>query len=210
MNRDLIAEPGPSRAAAIDPAPFLISQDKHCNDDRIPFGVLRRISRLLDIALSDLVEAPEEPTVVEPGDETRVEAALATNPAGLTRDHLARCFDWPLERVDRSIAMLEYRLRPTGRRVKRLGWHRYVLGPNLAILNPQERSHLARAITEGRGPIDHSTAMTLRHIAQGWWPATITAPLIVRELLQKRLIERRDGQFRLSADVIFSLRLDEH
>jgi hypothetical protein len=106
--------------------------------------------------------------------------------------------------------MLEHRLRPTGRRVKRLGWHRYVLGPNLAVLNPQERSHLARAVTEGRGPIEHSTAMILRHIAEGWWSASITAPPIVRELLQKRLIERRNGQFRLSADLNFSLRLDEH
>jgi hypothetical protein len=52
MNGNLIAERclaaglnihEAAKRAGVDPAPFLVSQDKPSDDDRIPCGVLRRI-----------------------------------------------------------------------------------------------------------------------------------------------------------------------
>lgn len=41
---------------------------------------------------------------------------------------------------------LEERLRPTGRRLRPIGWHGYALGPNLAVLTTEERSDLGEEV----------------------------------------------------------------
>jgi hypothetical protein len=123
-------------------------------------------------ALEDLVEVSVASCVM-PGDDLRVEAAIAAFPAGVTRDDLARCFLWPLERVERAIAVLELRLRPSGRRLRRIGWHRYALGPNLSLLSPQEHAELARAVARQRGTIDEESALVLHQVIDGWAQARL-------------------------------------
>ncbi len=66
------------------------------------------------------------------------EAAVAAFPAGLSRDVLARCFAWPLERVELAIAALEVRLhRQRAPATPDSAGHRYALGPNLSALTSQ-------------------------------------------------------------------------
>lgn len=100
-------------------------------DDRIPLGVLRRLCLILDVDLTELVETrpsrPDDEVGDASGDEVRVEAALAEFDEGLSRDSLAEALGWPLERVVRALAAIEERLRPTGRRLRPIGWHRYAV-----------------------------------------------------------------------------------
>ncbi len=220
MNNKLIAERchaaglnvhEAARRVHIDPFPFHdVAENRH-EDDRVPFGVLRTLSQLLDIDVADLVEVPVA-TCVEPGDDVRVEAAFAAFPTGVTRDELARCFAWSLERVERAIAALEVRLRPSGRRLRRTGWHRYALGPNLSILSPEEQIDLTRAVGRQREPLDHQWALVLHQITEGWSQPRFynEAAETVGDLLDKHLIERRNGDLEPSPDVIFSLCLDEY
>lgn len=198
--------------ARIDPDPIFSLPDSPQEDGRIPFGVLRMLSQLLDIDLEDLVDRPPDAPCVEQGDDNRVEAALASFPAGVARDDLARCFDWPLERVERAIARLEVRLRPSGRRLKQIGWHRYTLGPNLAILSRGERGRLSRAVAREYERIDNRlTATVLRYIIGGWdGSGTYNAtPEALRDLEDRHLIEQRGGRLEPTPDVVFSLRLDD-
>jgi hypothetical protein len=68
---------------------------------------------------------------------TYVSRRIAGLPAGVTRDDLARRFVWPLERVERAIAVLELRLRPSGRRLRRIiRWHRYAPRPEPVTPEP--------------------------------------------------------------------------
>jgi len=113
------------------------------------------------------------PTSQAPGDhdgviadDVRVEAALAEFADGTTRDALAEAFGWTLARVERSLAALEVRLRPTGRRLRQFGWQRYTLGPNLSILSTVERTQLIRST--GPQNLDQDEADTLYQILQGF------------------------------------------
>jgi hypothetical protein len=219
MNHKLIAErcrTGGShlyevaKELRIDPLPLHFLAGNPLEDGRIPFGVFRALSRLLDIGLEDLVEVPVASCVM-PRDDLRVEAAIAAVPAGVTRDDLARCFVWPLERVERAIAVLELRLRPSGRRLRRIGWHRYALGPNLSLLSPHEHAELARAVARQRGPIDEESALVLHQVIEGWTQARLYRDVqeTIDGLLDKQLLEKRNGNLEPSPDVLFSLGLDE-
>ncbi len=220
MNRDLIAQRclagglsihQAARRAGLDPLPiFDLPQNRHA-DGRIPLAVLKNLSDLLDIDLNDLLDEPP-PTCVEPRDDIRIEAAIAASPTGLSRDDLAKCLDWPLQRVETAIAALEIRLRPSGRRLKRIGWHRYTLGPNLSVLTAEQHAHLARVIAAQRDQIDRPAATILRQIIEGWRRPSChqDTPNTIRELLQQRLIDERLDRYEPSNDVSFSLRLHEN
>ena len=196
--------------AGIDPYPLYSLPESPQEDDRIPFGVLKRLSQLLDVDVEDLVDPPDARCVAQ-DDDVRVEAGLAFFPAGVTRDDLARCFNWPLDRVERAIAALEARLRPSGRRLKRIGWHRYALGANLAILSPEERGRLSRAQPGHHDPSDHRLATVLRYIVAGWDRSGTYKDVLetLRDLQDRHLIEQRSGRLVPSPDVVFSLRLND-
>ena len=198
--------------ARIDPDPIFCLPESPQEDGRIPFGVLRMLSQLLDIDLEDLVDPPPDAPCVEPGDDIRVEAALASFPTGVARDDLARCFGWPLGRVESAIAALEARLRQSGRRLKRIGWHRYTLGPNLAILSPGERGRLSRTVPRACERVDDQLAATVLRYIIGGWDRSGTyrdAPEALRDLVDRYLIEQRGGRLEPTPDVVFSLRLDD-
>ena len=177
-------------------------------DDRIPLGTLRALSRLLDIDLEELVGGRTAPPDT-PTDDLRIEAALAEHPGSFSRDDLAGALEWTLERVDRALNALEERLRPTGRRLRMIGWHRYTLGPNLAILTAPERARLARTSTNRLGGKDYEA---LYQIFYGWTrPAFRHADerASLDTLANHGLINTDRSPLELSADVTFSLRLNE-
>jgi len=223
MNRDLIAARCAAGGLSIHEAameawidPIMLWEDPGLEaDDRIPVGVLRRLCRILDVDLTELSESQSprgdaEDDEVGPPDDVRVEAALAEFPDGLSRVRLAEAFGWPLDRMERALAALEQRLRPTGRRLRPVGWHRYALGSHLGVLTPEERSHLRRSTSDG---LDHDEAAALFQIVRGFSSVGLfsTGPgaQAVRSLLRQGLIERHSGWFVLSADVVFSLGLDD-
>lgn len=223
MNRDLIAARCTAGGLSIHEAamkawvdPIMLWEEPGLEaDDRIPVGVLRRLCRILDVDLTELAESQGPRGDAEDGevglpDDVRVEAALAEFPDGLSRDRLAEAFGWSLDRMERALAALGERLRPTGRRLRPVGWHRYALGPHLGVLTGDERSHLRRSTSEG---LDHDEAAVLFQIARGFASVGLfnTGPRAqaVRSLQRQGLIERNRGWFVLSSDVAFSLGLGD-
>jgi hypothetical protein len=222
MNRELIAARCEAGGLSIHAAamkawvdPVVLWEDPGSEaDDRIPLGVLRRLCSILDVDLTELVETRGEGPDDEDGDvfadDVRVEAALAEFDDGLSRDGLAKAFGWPLERVERALASLENRLRPTGRRLRPIGWHCYALGPNLDVLTTEERSALARSSVQF---LTQEEAGALFQIAEGFGSASLfkaePGAGAVKSLLRQGLIERKRGQYFVSADVAFSLALDD-
>lgn len=146
------------------------------------------------------------------GDDLTVEAPLAEFPDGLSRDDLAGAFGWSLGRVERALLGLEQRLVPTGRRLRLIGWHRYALGPNLAVLSAAERGRLVRSAAHGRLPYEVIEA--LYQIVSGWDLITMFGRGVdhaaVESLIDHGLLEPERVRLKLSPDVVFSLRLDDH
>ena len=223
MNRDLIAARCAAGGLSVHQAamkawvdPMLLWEDPGLEaDDRIPLGVLRRLCRILDVDLTELSESRGPQGNVEDAegelpDDVRVEAALAEFSDGLARDRLAEAFGWPLDRMERALAALEERLRPTGRRLRPVGWHRYALGPHLGVLTDEERCHLGRSTLDG---LSQDEAEALFQVARGFASvglfSTGPAAQAVRSLQRHGLIERNRGSFVLSLDVAFSLGLDD-
>ena len=216
MNRELIDERCRAGGLSIHKLaqqawidPFILWNDPaEPGNDRIPLGTLRTLSRLLDLDLDELVRGPTPPPDA-PDDDIRIEAALAEHPGSFSRDDLAGALGWTLERVDRALNALEERLRPTGRRLRIIGWHRYTLGPNLAILTVPERARLARTNTNRLARKEYET---LYQILYGW-----TRPAFrldderasLDTIATHGLIKSDRGPLEFSADVVFSLRLDE-
>jgi hypothetical protein len=222
MNRGLIEERcragGLSvHQAAIDACVdhmFIWEEAGDFGDDRIPLGVLRRLSRIIDADLNELTQTRHMPPT--PGDndgdiadDVRVEAALAEFADGTTRDALAEAFRWTLARVERALAALEVRLRPTGRRLRHVGWQRYTLGPNLSILTTIERTQLIRST----GPPNLDQDEALYQILQGFGtvgyhkhgPGQTAIPSLER----RRLVVRERSHYQATADVAFSLCLQD-
>jgi len=107
--------------------------------------------------------------------------------------------------------LLEVRLRPSGRRLRQIGWHRYTLGPNLAILTTAERTQLVRST--GAENLDQDEANTFYLVLRGYGAVgSITRGLgeaATESLERQGLVARRRGHYELSADVAFSLRLTD-
>ncbi len=185
-------------------------------DDRIPLGVLRRLSSILDTDLSELTDTPYRQPV--PGDndagvadDIRVEAVLGEFPDGVTRDALSEAFKWPLARVERALAALEIRLRPSGRRLRQIGWHQYSLGPNLAILTTAERSQLIRSTAPDM--LDQDQADAIYQILHGFGTVAYfqkgPGQGAVQSLEHSGLATRQRGHYNVSAEVAFSLRWND-
>jgi hypothetical protein len=218
MNRKLIAERCRAGGLTIhamayqmfvDPWVFFGSPDER-SDDRMPLGVVRFLSRLLDVSIDELVDGGTEPPEV-PEDDVRVEAALATLPQGMARDDLARVFGWRLDRVERALSTLDRRLRPSGRSLRRLGFNCFALGPDLSVLSPHEHEQLGQAQSRTHSLPEHEAA-TLLQIVRGCLPETYAAGGAawddVQILLARRLICLRDGAPTPAPEVVFSLRLE--
>lgn len=128
---------------------------------------------------------------------------------GTTRDALADAFGWSLSRVERALAVLDLRLRPSGRRLRQIGWHRYTLGPNLANLSTAERARLIRST--GAENLDQDEADTLYLVLLCYGAVgLITRGLgeaAAQSLERQGLVSRRRGHYEVPADVTFSLRL---
>ncbi len=219
MNRELIAERcragglsihEAAQQAWVDPVLMWFDLDDAA-DDRIPLGTLRVLSRVLDIDWDELVHKRVDPPDAV-GDDLIVEAALAEFPDGLSRDDLA-ALGWSLGRVERALLALEQRLVPTGRRLRLIGWHRYALGPNLAILSAAERARLVRSAAHGR-LLPYEVIEALYQIVSGWDRITMFGRGVdraaVESLIDHGLLEPERVYLKLTADVVFSLRLDEH
>ncbi len=197
--------------AWVDPV-FLWDGPGDLADDRLPVGVLRVLSRILDVEWRELIEGGGDAGDVVQDDDVAVEAALAEFNAGLSRDDLAQAFAWSLERVDAALVALERRLRPSGRRVRPVGWHRYALGPNLAVLSDSVRARLARTAISPTLGTDQAEA--LYQIIRGWRRPSMFGRGLDRPALNALrrlgLVEQRRADLELTEDVVFSLRLDEH
>ena len=215
MNRELIDERCRAGGLSIHKLaqqawidPFILwNTSSEPGDDRIPLGTLRSLSRLLDLDLEELVSGPTTPPQT-PGDDVRVEAALAEPPGSFTRDDLAGALEWTLERVDQALNALQARLHPTGRRIRMIGWHRYTLGPNLAILTAPERARLNRTTTNRLVRKEYET---LYQVLYGWNRQAFRLAderASLDTLATHGLINTAPGRLELSADVAFSLRLD--
>jgi hypothetical protein len=180
-------------------------------DDRLPLGLVRLLCQILDVSFNELLDVPGEPPD-EPDDDLLVEAALATFPEGLRRDDLARAFTWPLDRVERALGSLEVRLRPSGRRLIPIGSDRFALGANLSILSAGELVQLRRCAKVGRS-LDEPEAEVLLKIVGTWCRRRDLNPHVAWDhaqvLLGRGLVVSRDGDYVPSADLLFSLGLDE-
>jgi hypothetical protein len=139
-----------------------------------------------------------------------VEAALAEFTGGLSRDTLAEAFGWPLDRVERALAVLDERLGPTGRRLRPIAWHRYALAPHLGVLTVSERTNLTRSVREG---LAQDEAEALFQIVRGFGSINLfragPGAVAVASLMRAGLIEQKRGWFVPSMDVVFSLGLDD-
>lgn len=218
MNRKLITERCKqlgldphtvARQVCVDPF-FLVDTDSRRADDGLPLSVLRHLSRLLDLSLDELVDAPTQP-VEEPGDDIRLEAAFGLVNT-LCRDDIAQAFGWTPGRVERALAVLEVRLRSTGRRLHHTEWHRYSLGPNKPVLSTGERAQLQDGRRCG-GYLWREEAEVLRLVISGWTEKrTWNRPqgqISLTMLLVSGLLDDKGAYVATSDDVRFSLRLDE-
>lgn len=198
-----------ARHASVDPF-FLVDTDGRRAEDGLPLGVLRFLSRFLDIGLDELVDAPRRPTE-QPGDDVRLEAAFAMV-GKLCRDDIAQVFNWTLDRVERALAALETRLRPTGHRLHHIGWHRYSIEAARSVLTAQERARL-----EGRTPchkfLRAEDAEVLRLVIAGRTDKRIWdrpgVRLSVERLVIQGLLVDHGAELAVSPALRFSLRLDE-
>jgi transcriptional regulator with XRE-family HTH domain len=125
----------------------------------IPVDLLHRICQALDLELAEVIDPPTA-APQENADDRKFEAALVEHGGVLTRDDLAAALSWPLTRLERALLSLEHRLKPTGLRLRRVGWNSYALGPNLGVLTGEERRRLHRTHV-GRVGLTESVAFIL-------------------------------------------------
>jgi transcriptional regulator with XRE-family HTH domain len=134
--------------------------------DAVTVGLLRRICRALDLEPAEVIDPPTA-TPLEPADDRKVEAALIEHGGVLTRDDLAAALSWSLARLERALLSLEHRLKPTGLRLRQVGWNSYALSPNLRALTGEERRRLYRTHS-GRVGLTESVAFILLGVVAGY------------------------------------------
>ncbi len=151
------------------------------------------------------------------------EAALN---ATVTRQQLALAFGWPLARLERTLAALHQRLRPTGARLHPVGTDRYVSAPHRNALPADQWVQLGQA-RSGYAPLTVDAATTLYHLialhvgspprhvrhrsaarstwGTGEWDAADEG---LRQLREQDLLDAAGPRFAASPDVRYSLGLD--
>jgi transcriptional regulator with XRE-family HTH domain len=182
--------------------------------DRLPLSTIRRLCRLLDVEIDQLLAGRRPARPPEPApDDVKVEAAIARHGGVATREDLALALKWPLERLEAALRTLERRLQPTGIRLRQLGWNSYALTSNLQALSEEEARCLHRTCG-GRMPLTTEAASVLlaiiNHVGHDIW---IIDELLgphrdgANSLAQQGLVVQRHGSTEPDEDVIFSLRL---
>jgi transcriptional regulator with XRE-family HTH domain len=177
---------------------------------------LWRICAALDLTIGELFgDGP--PASGDPpapaDDDIAAEAALVEHGGVLTRDDLALALGWSLHRLERALLVLERRLRPTGQRLRRVGWNSYALCPRLGALRASQRRDLHRAHS-GRVALGPAVAFVLLGVVNGaprraeeWLYRLPQADRNAVELLIRQGLIELDDRHRLvpTADVSYSL-----
>jgi transcriptional regulator with XRE-family HTH domain len=173
-------------------------------------GLLLRICQALDLELAEVIDPPTA-APQESADDRKVEAALVEHGGVLTRDDLAAALSWPLARLERALLSLEHRPKPTGLRLRRVGWNSYALGPNLGVLTGEERRRLHRTHS-GRVGLAESVAFILLGVVSGYrsqdWLLRLPADDRggIELLARQGLIEpSSQDRWQPTADVLYSL-----
>lgn len=180
----------------------------------VTVGLLRRMCQALDLEPAEVIDPPTT-APLESADDRKVEAALVEHGGVLTRDDLAAALSWPLARVEQALLSLEHRLKPTGLRLRRVGWNSYTLGPNLGVLTGEERRRLHRTYT-GRVGLTESVAFILLGVVNGYrsedWVLRLPADdrrgieLLARQgLIEPSSQDRWEPTWQPTADVLYSL-----
>lgn len=218
MNRGLIAERckqlgldphALARRASVDPF-FLVDPLGLRAAAGLPVGLLQFLSRTLGLEFDEILTGPHR-ELEDLGDDLRLEAAFGV--AGtLGRDDIAHTFGWTLDRAERALGALEARLRPTGTRLYHVGANRYRLGPALSALSRHDQQRIRRRQCHRWG-LGTEDAGVLRLIIGGWadkrhWTHP-DSRLVIERLEGAGLIGDRGDRYVESAEVRFSLRLDE-
>jgi transcriptional regulator with XRE-family HTH domain len=177
-------------------------------------ATLSRICAALDLDLSDLLAGDQPAPSAAAADDIKLEAALAEHGGVLTRDDLALALGWPLARLERALLALEQRLRPTGQRLRRVGWNSYTLRPSLNALSDTQRRELHQAHS-GRAALNPKVAFILLGVInaggrESWLHRLPAADRNGVELLIRQGLIERVGREHLAptADVIYSLHLE--
>lgn len=177
-------------------------------------ATLSRICTGLDLDLSDLLAGDRPAPSEGAADDIKLEAVLVDHGGVLTRDDLALALGWPLTRLERALLALERRLRPTGQRLRRVGWNSYTLRPSLNALSDTQRRELHRAHS-GRTALKPAVAFILLGVInaggrESWLHRFPAADRNGVELLLRQGLIERTGREHLAptADVVYSLHLE--
>ncbi len=180
----------------------------------LPVDVVLRLADTLHLAPADLfAPRPPDPTTApaSSADDRAIEAALLTHGDTITIDQLAEALGWPLGRLEHALTALDRRLQPTGIRLCRTGWHRYRIQPNHRAL-PEDACDLLDKAHHEHADLNLHTATLLGLLLQGFplaskaWEGNDG----LRQLRRQQLIDGDQPPFRLSADVRYSLLLEEY
>jgi DNA-binding Xre family transcriptional regulator len=218
----LAARAGPG---AVTGPPRLWTDNDH---DAVPLGLLERLCQVLDLHPAELFQPPARaaqrrralPPAGPPGDETVLEAALATvtTPSGqpgtpITPAALADALGWSLDRLDTALAALTGHLAGTGIRIDTdpapAGTPLRGLRARDRHLSDEQRAALHR-LRHATAPLDAGAARVLYAVAHP--RGTLTEgdapdPATVVALQQRGIIRRRPraGYLELTDDARFSL-----
>ncbi len=195
--------------------------------DQLPVVTIVTLAQSLDLRPSELfADQDAVPTRPAP-DDVAIEAALLQHGATVTCEQLALAFGWPLARLERALAALHQRPRPTGARLHPVGTTRYVIVPNRHALTAPQWIQLGHARSE-QAPFTVDAATVLYHLislhegapprrvrrqssAPNTWrtDAWDTADEGLRQLREQALLDGDDPRFSASRDVRYSLGLDD-
>ena len=218
----LAARAGPG---AVTGPPRLWTDNDH---DAVPLGLLERLCQVLDLHPAELFQPPARaaqrrralPPSGPPGDETVLEAALATvtTPSGqpgtpITPAALADALGWSLERLTTTLAALTEHLAGTGIRIDTdpapAGTPVRGLRARDRHLSDGQRAALHQLPNAGT-PLDADTARVLyavAHLPGAFTEGDAPDPATVVALQQRGIIRRRAraGYLELTDDARFSL-----
>jgi len=216
----LAARAGPG---AVTGPPRLWTDNDH---DAVPLGLLERLCQVLDLHPAELFRPPARAAqrralrpAGPPGDETVLEAALATvtTPSGqsgtpITPAALADVLGWSLERLTTALAALTDHLAGTGIRIDTdpapAGTPLRGLRARDQHLSDGQRAALHQLRNAGT-PLDADTAQVLYAVAHPCGALTegdAADPATVVALQQRGIIRRRPraGYLELTDDARFS------
>jgi transcriptional regulator with XRE-family HTH domain len=130
--------------------------------DQLALGTILRLCRLLDIDIDQLLAGRRPARPSEPAaDDVKVEAAIVRDGGVATREDLALALNWPLERLEVALRILERRLQPSGIRLRQTGWNSYALASSLQALSEEEAQRRLHRTCGGRVQLTTQAASVL-------------------------------------------------